>query len=63
LTLDQLKTLNLSKNQLTSDGIRKLFEEKTLINLKTLDLTHNPAVDRQTIDFLRTRFPNLTIYH
>jgi hypothetical protein len=31
LTLDQLKTLNLSKNKFTSNGIRKLFEQKTMV--------------------------------
>lgn len=31
LSLDHLKSLNLSKNKLTSNGIRKLFEEKSMV--------------------------------
>ncbi|CAF4133428.1 unnamed protein product, partial [Rotaria sordida] len=63
LTLDQLKSLNLSKNKFTSNGIGKLFEEKTMNNLLILDLSENIDIDYITLIFLRTRFPNLTIYH
>ncbi|CAF0957106.1 unnamed protein product [Rotaria sordida] len=60
---DQLKSLNLSKNKFTSNGIGKLFEEKTMNNLLILDLSENIDIDYITLIFLRTRFPNLTIYH
>ncbi|CAF3427769.1 unnamed protein product [Rotaria sp. Silwood1] len=63
LTLDQLKSLNLSKNKFTSNGIGKLFEEKTMNNLLILDLSGNIDIDCITLIFLRTRFSNLTIYH
>jgi len=38
LTLDQLKTLNLSKNKFTSNGIRKLFEQKTMVGLISISI-------------------------
>ncbi|CAF0793498.1 unnamed protein product [Adineta ricciae] len=63
LTLNQTKSLNLSKNKLTSNGIRRLFEQKTMSNLTVLDLTGNIDIDCITILFLRTHFPNLTVYH
>jgi hypothetical protein len=31
LSLDQLKSLNLSRNKFTSNGIRKLFEQKIMV--------------------------------
>jgi len=31
LSLDQLKSLNLSRNKFTSNGIRKLFEQKMMV--------------------------------
>ncbi|CAF0877805.1 unnamed protein product [Rotaria sp. Silwood1] len=37
LTLDQLKSLNLSKNKFTSNGIGKLFEEKTMVKMADLN--------------------------
>jgi hypothetical protein len=33
LTLDQVKTLNLSKNKFSSNGIRILFEQKSLVKI------------------------------
>ncbi|CAF4627766.1 unnamed protein product [Rotaria sp. Silwood1] len=63
LCLDQLKSLNLSRNKFTSNGIRKLFEEKLMNNLLVLDLTGNADIDCVTLTFIRTRHPNLTVYH
>ncbi|CAF0970998.1 unnamed protein product, partial [Adineta ricciae] len=63
LCLDQLKILNLSQNKFTSNGIRKLFEQKSMNNLLVLDLTGNTDIDCVTLTFLRSRHPNLTIYH
>ncbi|CAF4444895.1 unnamed protein product [Adineta steineri] len=63
LTLDQLKSLNLSKNKFTSNGIRKLFEQKIMNNLLILDLSGNTDIDCYTLMFLRTHCPNLIIYH
>jgi hypothetical protein len=31
LSLDQLKSLNLSRNKFTSNGLRKLFEQKSMV--------------------------------
>lgn len=36
LSLDQLKSLNLSKNKFTSNGIRKLFEQKFMVKKRSL---------------------------
>ena len=63
LSLDQLKSLNLSRNKFTSNGLRKLFEQKTMNNLLVLDLTGNSDIDCVTLTFIRTRHPNLTVYH
>ncbi|UJR28918.1 hypothetical protein I4U23_010136 [Adineta vaga] len=63
LCLDQLKTLNLSQNKFTSNGIRKLFEQQTMNNLLVIDLTGNTDIDCVTLTFLRSRHPNLTIHH
>ncbi|CAF0720580.1 unnamed protein product [Adineta steineri] len=63
LSLDQLKSLNLSQNKFTSNGIRKLFEQKTMNNLLLLDLTGNIDIDCVTLTFIRSRHPNITVYH
>ncbi|CAF3606260.1 unnamed protein product [Rotaria sordida] len=63
LCLDQLKSLNISRNKFTSNGIRKLFEQKVMNNLLVLDLTGNTDIDYVTLTFIRTRHPNLTVYH
>ncbi|CAF2157926.1 unnamed protein product [Rotaria magnacalcarata] len=63
LCLDHLKSLNLSKNKFTSNGIRKLFEQKSMNNLLVLDLTGNSDIDCVTLTFIRTRYPNLTVHH
>ncbi|CAF4073803.1 unnamed protein product [Rotaria sp. Silwood2] len=63
LCLDQLKSLNLSRNKFTSNGIRKLFEQKMMNNLLVLDLTGNTDIDYVTLTFIRTRHPNLIVYH